>query len=457
MSNPINPAAGGFFRDESRTVSFPQWKAVLREEALPPETVVFYERAVLSFLHFCKARHCGASVRVVRAYLAETRIAEAGREALRWFFRRAAGADRTGNGPGGAAGPRNQPRHGTETPVPSFRRREVPSARTEPPPGAADLGRADWERDLIVAAREAHLAWRTETTYREWAARFVAFLQGRPPREARGEDVAEFLSRLAVESRLSPASQKQALNALVFFLEKGLGRVLGKLGFQRAAAKRRAPVVLSREECGRLFGQLEGTWSLMAELMYGTGVRLMELLRLRVQHVDLERGALTVSGGKGDKDRVTVLPAVLRERLEEHLKRLKRLWREDRAEGLPGVWLPEGLGRKYAAAGGRWEWQWLFPSRGLSRDPVSGVRRRHHVTDSAFQLALKKAADAADLNKRVSPHVLRHSFATHLLEGGADIRTVQELLGHAKVETTQIYTHVMRRPGLGVRSPLDTS
>ncbi|OAM91599.1 phage integrase N-terminal SAM-like domain-containing protein [Termitidicoccus mucosus] len=356
MNNPTNPAAGGLFRDESRAVSFPHWKAVLREEALPPETMVFYERAVLSFLHFCKARRCGASIRVVRAYLAETRIAEAEREALRWFFRRAAGvAPRTGgNDLGDADRPRNRPSQETGTPVPTFHRREVPSAQMEPPPGAADLGRADWERDLIVAARGAHLAWRTETTYREWAARFVVFLKGRPPREARGEDVAEFLSRLAVESRLSPASQKQALNALVFFLEKGLGRVLGKIDFQRAAAKRRAPVVLSREECGRLFGRLEGTWSLMAELMYGTGVRLMELLRLRVQHVDLERGALIVNGGKGDKDRVTVLPAVLRERLEEHLKRLKRLWREDRAEGVPGVWLPEGLGasmRGRASAG----------------------------------------------------------------------------------------------------------
>jgi integron integrase len=189
--------------------------------------------------------------------------------------------------------------------------------------------------------------------------------------------------------------------------------------------------------------------------MYGSGLRLMELLRLRVQHVDLARQRVTVSGGKGDKDRITMLPAALVGPLREHLKELRGWFAEDRAAGLPGVWLPEGLARKYRKAGERWEWQWLFPSRETSIDPVTKLRRRHHVIDSTFQNNIRWAAERAGLNKRVTPHVLRHSFATHLLESGADIRTVQELLGHESVETTQIYTHVMRKPGIGVSSPLD--
>ena len=214
-------------------------------------------------------------------------------------------------------------------------------------------------------------------------------------------------------------------------------------------------MVLSKAECARLFAELDGTTRLMAELAYGSGLRLMELLRLRVQHVDLERGQLRVSGGKGDKDRVTVLPAKLAARLQEHLARLRELHAADRAAGLPGVWLPEGLARKYPKASERWNWQWLFPSRETSVDPATKIRRRHHVIDSTFQNNIRWAAERAKLDKRVTPHVLRHSFATHLLDGGTDIRTVQELLGHASVETTQIYTHVMRKPGLGVRSPLD--
>ena len=215
------------------------------------------------------------------------------------------------------------------------------------------------------------------------------------------------------------------------------------------------PTVLSREECERLFAALEDTPRLMAELMYGSGLRLLELLRLRVHHVDFTRGQLKVCSGKGDKDRITVLPQTLVPRLRAHVRRLQELHAEDRAAGLPPVWLPEGLARKYPGAGQRFNWQWLFPSRETSVDPVSKLRRRHHVIDSTFQNNIRWAAERAGLDKRVTPHVLRHSFATHLLEGGTDIRTVQDLLGHDSVETTQIYTHVMQKPGLGVRSPLD--
>jgi integron integrase len=267
--------------------------------------------------------------------------------------------------------------------------------------------------------------------------------------------VGAFLNELAVGQRASAATQKQALNALVFLMQEGLKRELGKIEFQRARPRERMPVVLTCEECGRLFGQLNGTTRLMTELAYGAGLRLMELLRLRVHHLDLDRGQLKVYGGKGDKDRITVLPGSLVAQLREHLGRLRVLYTEDRAAKLPGVWLPEGLARKYSRSGESWEWQWLFPSRETSVDPDSGVRRRHHLSDTPFQEAIRKAASQAGINKRVTPHVLRHSFATHLLESGTDIRTVQELLGHESVETTQIYLHVMQKPGLGVRSPLD--
>jgi integron integrase len=269
--------------------------------------------------------------------------------------------------------------------------------------------------------------------------------------------VKGFLTHLAAREGVSAATQKQALNALVFYLREVEGQTPGDFSdFVRARRRARTPVVLSAGECRRLFGALEGTFGLMAELMYGAGLRLTELLRLRVKDADVARRQLVVRGGKGDQDRVTVLPEAVVERLEAHRERLRRLHGEDRAAGLPGVWVPEALARKYPNAGTDWAWQWLFPSRQLMRDPRSGQRRRHHLLDATFQHAIRQAARKAGLEKKVTPHVLRHSFATHLLEGGADIRTVQELLGHKSVETTQIYTHVMAKPGLGVRSPLDS-
>lgn len=266
-----------------------------------------------------------------------------------------------------------------------------------------------------------------------------------------------FLSALAVQGRASPSAQKQALNALVFLMQEALHRDLGDLDFKRAHPKRRMPTVLSPAECRMLFTQLEGTPRVMAELAYGAGLRLMELLRLRIHHVDLARHRLQVFAGKGDKDRITILPETLLPALHEQMDRLRPLWERDRAANLPGVWLPEGLAKKYPRAGERWEWQWLFPSSRPALDPATGVLRRHHVSDMTFQRVVRSAAERAGISKRVTPHTFRHSFATHLLEAGADIRTVQELLGHASVETTQIYTHVMKKPGLGVRSPLDAA
>jgi integron integrase len=414
-----------------KAIFFPRWREVLWQEG-PKGVRVAYEREILEFLKHCRALAVPASVASIRGYLAERRsLAAEAREALRWFYQ----AGRV---------------HGRENPG------QAGHVRGRMPKEAArDLGGADWERELIRAARSAGFLWRTEETYRNWAAKFAQFLQPRSPYAANGADVAAFLSRLAVEQRASPATQKQALNALVFLMQEALHRDVGEIHFRRATPRRRIPTVLSRAECQRLFEQLEGTSRLMAELAYGAGLRLMELLRLRVHHVDLDRQRLLVAGGKGDKDRVTVLPAALVASLRKQMDRLRELHAADRAAGLPGVWLPEGLARKYPKAGESWEWQWLFPSREASIDPTSGQRRRHHLTDTSFQRVLKAAAGRAQINKRVTPHVLRHSFATHLLEGGADIRTVQDLLGHESVETTQIYTHVMQKPGLGVRSPLD--
>lgn len=436
-------------------VSFPSWKEALAASGLPGDVRVSHQRAVIAFLRHCRNVHAPATIMLAKQYVeTPSRQGSTGvREALRWFFRSA----RQATPPPGPADQRGEGAASPVEPPAGSRASGANFARpTTPALAAQDLGGADWERDLIRAARRKGFLWRTEKTYRDWAARFAEFVRPLSPYAATGDDVAAFLSKLAVEQRASTSTQKQALNALVFLMQEALRRDLGEMNFRRARERRRVPTVLSRPECQRLFGQLPGTSRLMAELMYGSGLRLMELLRLRIHHLDLERGQVKVYAGKGDKDRLTVLPEALREKLAAQLERLRPVFEADRKAGLPGVWLPEGLARKYPKAGERWEWQWLFPSREIATDPESGLNRRHHVLDGTFQNAIRKAATDAGIAKRVTPHVLRHSFATHLLESGADIRTVQELLGHESVETTQIYTHVMQKPGLGTRSPLDS-
>jgi integron integrase len=448
------PAAA---RDARTPISFPAWKEELGRAALSAGERERYRRAIITFLKVCKVAHAPASVALIRRHLA-TAPDPAAREALRWFYRGAVEAEEkgrvTGDGKPATAGGRPA-EDSNQRPEDKPRHRTARWRSDVPPPAAHDVGGADWERDLIAAVRARGFLWRTEETYRAWAARFAQFLRPRSPYAATADDVAAFLSMLATQQRAMPSTQKQALNALVFLMQEALHRQLGEIAFRRAAPRERMPTVLSREECQQLFAELEGTTRLMAELMYGSGLRLMELLRLRVHHLDLARQRLKVVGAKGDKDRITVLPAALMAPLRAQLDRLRGLHAADRAAGLPGVWLPEGLARKYPKAGERWPWQWLFPSRETSIDPVSKLARRHHVIDSTFQNNIRWAAERAKIDKRVTPHVLRHSFATHLLESGADIRTVQELLGHESVETTQIYTHVMQKPGLGVRSPLD--
>jgi len=309
--------------------------------------------------------------------------------------------------------------------------------------------------------RVKHLSLRTEESYVQWVRRFLKFHRNqagvwRHPRELGATEVVAFLNHLANVELVAAATQNQALNAISFLYVQVLGVELGDLGeFLKASERRRMPVVLSKEEVGRLMASLEGTWRLMAQLLYGTGLRLMELLRLRAMNVDFARNQIVVRGGKGDKDRVTVLPAKLKAELERHLARVRLLWEKDVREGFGEVYLPEALARKYPNAAREWGWQWVFPSRSRSRDPRSGKIRRHHVQETGLQRAMKAGLRLSGIIKPASCHTLRHSFATHLLESGYDIRTVQDLLGHKDVTTTQIYTHVMQKPGIGVKSPLD--
>jgi integron integrase len=309
---------------------------------------------------------------------------------------------------------------------------------------------------LRTELRVRHYSLQTEKAYTKWLARFLAFRTCQAPETLGAAEVKDYLDYLATVREVSASTQNQALCALVFFYGQVLQQPLGEFGdFAKAKRPIRVPQVLSRDEVCRLEAHLSGTYALMAGLLYGAGLRLMECVRLRVKDVDFDRRQLLVRDGKGQKDRVTVLPEKHREPLRDHMIRVKGRFEADVEAGLPGVYIWPALERKYPAAGKTWAWQWVFPSAGLSQDPRSGVVRRHHAHESGVQKAVKEAAAQAGIAKRVTPHTLRHSFATHLLESGSDIRTVQELLGHADVSTTMIYTHVLNRPGLAVRSPAD--
>ena len=307
---------------------------------------------------------------------------------------------------------------------------------------------------MRVLIRTRAMSIRTEQTYVEWARRFASFCDGSLPET--GGEIPVYLEYLAVERKVAPSTQAQALNALVFLYGQVLQVELGDFGnYRRPARKHRLPVVLSRKEVALLLGAMKGRQAIMASLLYGAGLRLMECIRLRVKDIDFDNHYVTVIDGKGGKDRRVPLPDQLIPRLRQHLEEIRRVYECDLKAGLDGVYMPEGFGRKAPNACKEWAWQYVFPSTRVSEDPRSGARRRHHVHENNLQKGVKAAAVKAGISKRVTCHTLRHSFATHLLESGADIRTVQELLGHADVSTTMIYTHVMNRPGLSVRSPLD--
>ena len=311
----------------------------------------------------------------------------------------------------------------------------------------------DQVRDAI---RVRHMSLRTEEAYVHWIRRYIVFHRKRHPWEMGPVEITQFLTALAVERRVSASTQNQALAALFFLYRAVFGRDPGWLeGIVRAKRPQRLPVVLTRPEVSRLLAALNGVNWIMAMLLYGAGLRLRECLRLRVKDIDFSRNEIVVRQGKGDKDRVTMLPASLKELLGAHLERVRRVHERDLAAGFGRVQLPDALARKYPNANRDWGWQWVFPASKVCRDARFGEPQRYHIHESVLQKAIHAAARQAGVAKPVGPHTLRHCFATDLLVAGYDIRTVQELLGHKEVTTTMIYTHVLNRGGRGVVSPAD--
>ena len=318
----------------------------------------------------------------------------------------------------------------------------------------------DWdtaEERIINVMRLKHLSFRTESSYLSWVSRFRQFIKSKPCTSITEQDLKTFLSYLAVERHVSAATQKLAFNALLFFYRyvleigiEGLGTVVP------SKVPKRLPVVLTKEEIRDVLSHLEGSHLLMANVIYGGGLRLQECLSLRVKNIDFSRNCLAIKCGKGQKDRETVLPERVIGDLKKHLEHVRALYDRDRRKGIAGVCMPDALESKYAHAGKEWSWFWVFPSASLSIDPLTHVIRRYHQYPTTLQKAFRDAVRAAGITKRATVHTLRHSFATHLVERGYDIRTIQELLGHSDVSTTMIYTHVAVKNKLGVTSPLDT-
>ncbi len=325
--------------------------------------------------------------------------------------------------------------------------------------GADHRSLAERVRAAVGAAGSRRgLARRTKQCYGAWAARFAVFA-GEAGKVMLVETATAFLTSVVDDEDCAYSTQKQALNALAFFFKHVCGVEDPVFGVKLRRTGARVPVVMSKDETQKVFGKLDeakGCYGLAARLQYGAGLRLSELVRMRVKDVDLGRGTVTVRGGKGDKDRVTVLPKSLREELAGQVERAREMWRKDRDVGLAGVWIPGALGWKFRRAAESFEWFWLFPARQVSVDPEDGTRRRHHLPGKVYNEAIKRAATEVGIDKRVTSHALRHSFATHLLEGGTDLRKIQELMGHGEITTTEIYLHVaVGANGLRVESPLD--
>jgi len=309
---------------------------------------------------------------------------------------------------------------------------------------------------LRETLRAKHYAIRTEAAYIDWIRRYVEFHK-RHPAQLGPLEIQQFLTHLAVADKVAASTQNQALSALLFLYRHVLGVDLDDASINAVRARKpdRLPTVLAKEEVSAIIGDLSGVYQLMSKLLYGSGLRLMECTRLRVKDVDFSQRLIVVRDPKGAHDRVTVLPDSVIPPLQEHLQRVRRLHAEDLSSGYGAVYMPDALARKFPNAEREWIWQYVFPSSRISTDPRSGAARRHHVDGSSLQKAVRRAATRVGIQKRVSCHTFRHSFATHLLQSGYDIRTVQDLLGHKDVKTTMIYTHVLNRGGLAVRSPLD--
>jgi integron integrase len=327
-----------------------------------------------------------------------------------------------------------------------------PCKRSDHPP-LTSVRLLDQLRERI---RYKHYSIRTEESYVYWVRAFIRFHGVRHPKEMAEKEVTAFLSWLAAERGVAPSTHRQALSALLFLYREVLDVALPWMDdIQRPKARERVPTVLSEAEVVRLIAALEGQMALLARLLYGTGLRLMEGLRLRVKDVDFDRREIVVREGKGGKDRRVMLPDSIMRALKDQMAHARLMWGRDREHRAPGVFMPDALDRKYLSASTSWPWFWVFPAEAPSVDPRSGIERRHHMHEQRLQRAVKQAVGLAGIPKQVTVHTLRHSFATHLLESGYDIRTVQKLLGHSDVSTTMIYTHVLNRGGRGVVSPLD--
>jgi integron integrase len=324
-------------------------------------------------------------------------------------------------------------------------------------PSAASAVRPPRLLDRVrLQIRALHYSQRTEDAYVYWCKAFIRFHGLRHPQDMGGDEVQAFLQHLAAARQVAPATHRQALSALLFLYGRVLDRKMPWMEeIGRPVPKRRLPVVLTQEEVCRILAGLGGVHGLLARLLYGTGLRISEALQLRIKDVDFGQQAIYIRAGKGDKDRVVMLPLALVAALRVQMQQAHALWASDVAAGQAGVEMPHALERKYPRAGQSWAWFWLFPQDHHATDPRSGVVRRHHLYDQTFQRAFKRALQAAGIPKLATPHTLRHCFATHLLQSGSDIRTVQQLLGHADVSTTMIYTHVLKMGGMAVRSPLD--
>ncbi len=410
-------------------LSFPEWCEALLASDLSQPRKASFKITIRWYLGWCKRKHVRASVDSIQTFLETIReerkpsssIFKKWRMALVWFYKEA-----------------------NKGPVID----DVPESLPEP--------REAWEVKLVKKLRREGLEYSTEKTYRYWCCRFMNFCHPLKPDELSTENLDAFLTHLAVKRRVANGTQKQALNALVFWFRKVKGmEIPEELRFNKARVKKNLPVVLHKKEVKALLAQLSGTYRLMGQLQYGTGMRISDLVRLRVKDIDYANGYILLRFGKGKKDRRVQLPKSLIEPLKDHLAKVEALFKADRADKVAGVYLPSSLERKYPKAGEQWIWHWVYPSRQLSVDPRSGIKRRHHVSTDPFQKQIRRASAKAGISKRITSHVFRHSYATHLLEAGVDIRTVQELLGHKSVETTMIYTHVMMKPGIGVPSPLD--
>lgn len=419
----------------NKPVSFRNWKEVLQHSNLPSQEKGSFTITINWYLSFCKRARCRATRRSANSFY-ETVKRERDpapfqkaqwRNALRWFFRNA---------------PDDQDLQDM-----------IPEASVEGE--QLKLPGESWHGSFVAEIRRRHYSYRTEVSYLQWVRKYAEFADGDIENLGRAE-VRAFLDHLAVERRVGASTQKQALNALVFLYGQALGKPLGDFSdFLRASPKASLPTVLTREELKSVFSTMKPPYRTMARLQYGAGLRLSELCNLRVKDIDFGNGKVIVRRGKGGKDRATPLPRSMREELASHIERIRPLHESDRDQGVPGVYIPVALERKFRSAGKQWNWFWVWPGRNLSVDPRTKIRRRHHIIERFYQRKISTASAEARIPKRVTSHVLRHSFATHLLESGMDVRTLQDLMGHANMKTTQSYLHVMRTNSDSAESPLD--